>query len=108
YDSVSVRRSGAGAAVAIAPVGHARAHSSHAVQRLAWTTGKPNAAGTPNGSASVRTPPVRFFARIRNTAPSSIVPRVRQVEALVDHREVRHDVAGHGVRQPGPVQEARV
>ena len=66
YDNESVFRPGAGVAVWIAPVGHDRAHSSHAVQRLKSMTGNPNDACPPNGFASVRTPVFRLFAMMRN------------------------------------------
>jgi hypothetical protein len=49
----------------MAPVGHARAHWSHATQRLKSMTGNPNAGCVSNGRASVSTPVFRLFAMMR-------------------------------------------
>ena len=51
YDKVTIFRSAPADIVWMAPVGHARAHSSQAVHRLKSITGNPNDAGTPSGSA---------------------------------------------------------
>jgi hypothetical protein len=48
----------------IAPVGQARAHSSHAVHRLKSMTGNPNEAGVPSGLGSVMTPVLRLSRRM--------------------------------------------
>ena len=45
YDKVTIFRSAPAGAVWMAPVGHARAHSSQAVHRLKSITGNPNDAG---------------------------------------------------------------
>src|SRR5579863_10173719 len=44
------------------------------------------------------------FWRILNMV-LSVRPRVGQVEALVDHREIRNDVAFHGFDDSGPIVE---
>src|SRR5712691_2285080 len=106
YDNESVFLPSAGVEVWIAPVGHDRAHSSHAVQRLKSMTGNPNDGRTPNGSASVSTPVFRLFAMIRSIL--AVVSGIREIEAFVDHREVRDDVARHRENQPRPVQKTRV
>ena len=66
YDNESVLTPGSGVAVWIAPVGHDRAQSSHAVQRLKSITGKPNDAVPPNGSVSVSTPVFRLLTMVRS------------------------------------------
>ena len=64
YDKVTIFLSAPAGAVWMAPVGHARAHSSHAVHRLKSITGNPNDAGTPSGSGSVMTPVLRLLMRM--------------------------------------------
>jgi hypothetical protein len=60
YESEISFRSGVVCTAWIAPVGQARTHSSHAVQRLKSITGKPNEARAPKGSASVSDPVLRL------------------------------------------------
>jgi hypothetical protein len=64
YDKVTIFLSAPADVVLMAPVGHTRAHSSHAVHRLKSITGNPNDAGTPSGSRSVMTPVLRLLMRI--------------------------------------------
>ena len=66
YDNDNVFRPEPGVSAWIAPVGHTRAHSSHAVQRLKSMTGNPNDACVPKGFVSVTTPVFRLLARIVN------------------------------------------
>jgi len=66
YERATVLRPGPESAVWMAPVGHERAHSSHATQRLKSILGNPKEGCTSNGRASVRTPVFRLFEMIRN------------------------------------------
>ena len=66
YDKVTIFRSAPAVVDWMAPVGHARAHSSQAVHRLKSITGNPNDAGTPSGSVSVITPVLRLLMRMPN------------------------------------------
>src|SRR5271169_6800282 len=50
---------------------------------------------------------IGYGCRIGNLC-SAIVAGVRKIEALVDDRKVRHDIARHGPDQRRPVLEARV
>ena len=66
YESARTRCPGAAGLVWMAPVGHARAHASHIVQRVKSMTGKPNGGRASKGRASVRMPVLKLSMMILN------------------------------------------
>ena len=92
----------------MALVGHDRAHSSHATQRLKSMTGNPNDGGASDDCVSVSTPVFRLFAMILSMCLRRLLPVVsgiREVETLIDHRKIRHDVVVERAGERGPVEE---
>src|SRR4026207_974672 len=68
----------------MAPVGHARAHSSQSVQRGNSITGKPKGGRMSNGCASVRTPVFRLSKMILNIrVPYRSFPEYERLKLLL-------------------------
>ena len=90
YDNDSVFRPGAGVVDWMAPVGHDRTHSSHAVQRVKSMTGNPNDGCVPKGFLSVRTPVVRLFARTLNMLTTSFrSPAARGYRSFPEYERLK-------------------
>src|SRR5260370_12724734 len=96
--------------IAMAPVGQISAAGLASRHRARSNSGLPRndsetAAGV-CGYFAVTTPVLKLFCRILNM--SAIRARVREVETLVDHREVGDDVSLYGLDDRGPVVDGGV
>ena|SRR5438132_10841408 len=99
YDKDNVFRPESCVSVWIAPDGHTRAHSPHAVQRMKSMIGNPNDTCVPKGFVSVTTPVFRLLARIVNILVASGADaddqrRTRRARSLY-HRPTASSVLRH-------------
>src|SRR5581483_5063115 len=62
------------------------------------------------GYCPVTVPVRRLFFKIRNMASphSEIIAGIREIEALIDQRKIRDDVADRGPLNRGPIYERRI